>query len=50
MFRIVVIAALAAVPVIALGLIAGPEWGAIVLGVELGIGIGLIWRRARERG
>jgi len=47
MFRVVVIVAIAAVPVVALGLIAGPEWGAIVLGVEVGIGIGLIWRGAR---
>ena len=42
MFRLVVIVGLAAVPVIVLGLAAGPEWGLVVLGVELGIGIGLI--------
>ncbi len=47
MFRLVVIIGLAAVPVIAVGLAAGPEWGAVVLGVELGIGIGLIWRGSR---
>lgn len=47
MFRVVVIVGLAAVPVIALGLIAGPAWGAVVLAIELGIGIGLLWRGIR---
>ena len=47
MFRLVVIIGLAALPVIVLGLVAGPEWGLVVLGVELGIGIGLIWRGSR---
>ncbi len=47
MFRVVVIVGIAAIPVIVLGLAAGPEWGAVVLGIELGIGIGLIWRGAR---
>ena len=47
MFRLVVIVGLAALPVIVLGLVAGPEWGLVVLGVELGIGIGLIWRGSR---
>jgi hypothetical protein len=47
MFRLVVIIGLAAVPVIVAGLVAGPEWGAVVLGVELGIGLGLIWRGSR---
>lgn len=47
MFRLVVIIGVAAVPVIALGLIAGPEWGLVVLGLELGIGIGLIWRGSK---
>ena len=46
-FRMVVIIGLAAVPVIVIGLVAGPEWGAVVLGVELGIGIGLIWQGSR---
>jgi len=49
MFRLVVIIGLAAVPVIVIGLAAGPEWGAIVLGVELGIGLGLIWQGSRGR-
>jgi hypothetical protein len=47
MFRVVVIVGLAAVPVIALGLLLGPVWGLVALGVELGIGIGLIWRSSR---
>jgi len=47
MFRVVVIVGIAAAPVVALGLIAGPEWGAILLAIELGIGIGLAWRSFR---
>jgi hypothetical protein len=47
MFRVVVIVGVAAAPVIALGLIAGPEWGAIMLAVEAGVGIGLMWRALR---
>jgi hypothetical protein len=47
MFRVVVIVGVAAAPVVALGLIAGPEWGAILLAVEVGIGIGLAWRSFR---
>ena len=47
MFRLVVIIGIAAVPVIVVGLAAGPGWGAAVLGLELGIGIGLIWRGSR---
>ena len=47
MFRLVVIIGLAAVPVIVLGLAISPAAGAVALGVELGIGIGLIWRGAR---
>jgi hypothetical protein len=49
MFRLVVIIGLAAVPVIALGLIAGPAWGLVVLGIELGVGIGLIWQSSRGK-
>jgi hypothetical protein len=47
MFRLVVIIGVAAVPVIVVGLLAGPAWGAVVLGVELGIGVGLIWQGSR---
>jgi len=49
MFRVVVVVGVAAIPVIVLGLAIGPAAGAIVLGVELGIGIGLIWRDTRGR-
>jgi hypothetical protein len=47
MFRLVVIIGMAAVPVIVVGLLAGPGWGAAALGIELGIGIGMIWRGSR---
>lgn len=47
MFRLVVIIGAAALLVIAFALIIDPLAGAIVLGVELGIGIGLIWRGTR---
>jgi hypothetical protein len=47
MFRVVVVVGVALAPVIALGLIAGPQWGAILLGVEIGIGIGALWRTTR---
>ncbi len=47
MFRVVVIVGIAAIPVVVLGLAISPAAGAIALGVELGIGIGLIWRGAR---
>ena len=47
MFRLVVIIGLLAVPVIVVGLAAGPEWGAVLLGVELGIGVGMIWQGSR---
>ncbi len=46
-FRLVVIVGLAAIPVVVLGLVAGPAWGFVALGLELGIGIGLIWRGSR---
>ncbi len=50
MFRVVVVAGVAAAPVIALGLLVGPAAGAIAVGVELGIAIGISWRRrARKR-
>jgi hypothetical protein len=47
MFRLVMIIGAAALVVIAFALIIDPLAGAIVLGVELGIGIGLIWRGSR---
>ena len=45
MFRVLVIVVIAAIPVIALGAIAGPEWGLLALGIELGIGVGMLVRR-----
>jgi len=51
MFRVLVVVLLAALPVIAAALLAGPVPGLIVLGVELGVGVGLLWRSVRaERG
>lgn len=47
MFRVVVIVGIAAAPVIALGLIVGPEWGVIALAVELAFGVGFMWRALR---
>jgi GABA permease len=47
MFRVVVIVGIAAAPVVAVGLIAGPEWGALLLALEVGIGIGVLWRSSR---
>ena len=47
MFRIVVIVGIAALPVIALGLIAGPVWAAVALGLELGFAAVLLWRSGR---
>lgn len=47
MFRLAVIIAIAAVPIIVIGLAAGPEWGAIALAVELVIGAGFLWMQSR---
>jgi hypothetical protein len=50
MFRLVVVFGVAALVVIAAALIINPLAGLIVLGLELGFGIGLIlrgWRGAR---
>lgn len=46
MFRVLVIVVLAALPVIALGLIAGPVAAVVALGLELVVAA-LVWRRAR---
>jgi len=50
MFRVVVLVGIAAVPVIALGLLAGAAWalGAIVL--ELAVSVVLLRRRSRAAG
>ncbi len=49
MFRVLVAVVVAAVPVIALALLVGPVFGLIVLGVELGVGVGVLWRALRRR-
>jgi GABA permease len=47
MFRVVVIVGLAAAPVIAVGLITEPVYAAILLALEVGIGIGVLWQVSR---
>jgi GABA permease len=47
MFRVVVIVGIAAAPVIAVGLITEPVYAAILLALEIGIGIGVLWRSSR---
>lgn len=47
MFRVVVIVGIAALPVIVVGLLTEPVYAAIVLGLEIGIGIGVLWRSLR---
>lgn len=49
MFRVVVGVGLAIVPVFVLSLVAGPQSAAILLGFEIGIAIGVFWRRRRLR-
>jgi GABA permease len=47
MFRVVVIVGIAAAPVIAVGLLTEPVYAAILLALEVGVGIGLLWRSSR---
>ena len=47
MFRVVVIVGIAAAPVIAIGLLTEPVYAAILLALEVGIGIGMLWRTSR---
>ena len=47
MFRVVVVVGVALLPVIVLGLMPGRQWGAILLGVEIGVAIGALWRTTR---
>jgi hypothetical protein len=47
MFRVVVVVGAAAAPVIIAGLVISPLAALIVLGLELGVGIGLLWQSAR---
>jgi hypothetical protein len=44
MFKVVVLVGIAAVPVILLALLVSPLAGFIVMCVEIGVGIGLVWR------
>jgi hypothetical protein len=50
MFRVVVGVGVALLPVFVISLLAGPGWAAILLGFEIGIAIGLLWRHRRSRG
>ena len=47
MFRVVVGLGIALLPVFALSVIAGPGWAAILLGFEIGVALGILWRRRR---
>lgn len=47
MFRVVVVVALAALPVIALGLLTEPGYAAILLAIEVLAGLWLLWRSLR---
>lgn len=48
MFRVFLVVALAALPVVVLGLVVDPVAAVILLGFEVGIGIGLMVRRLHE--
>jgi Ca2+/H+ antiporter len=47
MFRVVIVVAIAALPVIVVGLIAGSIYAVILLGIELIAGIVFLWRGLR---
>ena len=49
MFRVLVVVVVAAVPVVAAALLVEPVLGLVVLGVELGVAVGLLWRALRTR-
>ena len=49
MFRFTMIIAAAAVPIVVLAVLTKPEYGAILLAAELGLGVGLVWRGSRGR-
>ena len=50
MFRVVIVVAVAALPVIVVGLLAEPIYAAILLGLELIAGIVVLWRGLRGPG
>jgi hypothetical protein len=47
MFRVVVGAGIALLPAFIVSLVAGPGWAALVLAFEIGIALGVWWRRRR---
>ena len=47
MFRLAMIIAVGAAPIIALALLTKPVYGAVLLAAELGLGIGMLWRGSR---
>jgi hypothetical protein len=47
MFRVVIVVAVAALPVIVVGLLAEPIYAAILLGLELIAGLVVLWRGLR---
>ncbi len=47
MFRVAAGVGLALLPVFVVSVVAGPGWAALVLLFELGIGLGIWWRRRR---
>lgn len=47
MFRLVIVIGAGCAAVVALALITAPIYGAILLAVEVGLGIGLLWRGSR---
>ena len=49
MFRVVIGVGIALVPVFILSVTAGPGWAALLLGLEIGIAIGVFWRRWSAR-
>ena len=50
MFRVVVAIGIALLPVFVVSVTAGPAWAAVVLGLEIGIVLGVWWRRRRATG
>jgi Ca2+/H+ antiporter len=50
MFRVVIVVAVAALPVILVGLVAEPIYAAILLGLELIAGIVVLWQGLRRPG
>jgi hypothetical protein len=49
MFRVVVGVGIALIPVFVVSVTAGPGWAALLLGLEVGVAIGVWWRRRAAR-